>query len=86
MVQWLATRLETLGVRVWVIIAASSLLRASYHLYQGVSAGFGNVVMGVVFAYVFLRWRRVWPLVWGHFLIDAVAFVGYPLLGSHLGL
>lgn len=85
-VQWLATRLETLGVRVWVIIAASSLLRASYHLYQGVSAGFGNVVMGVVFAYVFLRWQRVWPLVWGHFLIDAVAFVGYPLLGSHLGL
>lgn len=62
------------------IIAASALLRGAYHLYQGVGAGFGNVAMGVVFAAWFLRTGRVWPLVIAHFLIDAVAFTGYPLV------
>ena len=55
-------------------------MRGSYHLYQGVSAGVGNIVMGVVFAWVYQRTGRVWPLVIGHFLIDLVAFLGYPLL------
>ncbi len=67
-----------------VIIAASALLRGAYHLYQGVGAGFGNIVMGVVFAAWFLRTGRVWPLVIAHFLIDAVAFTGYPLVAPWL--
>ncbi|MFP3340872.1 CPBP family intramembrane glutamate endopeptidase, partial [Micrococcus sp. SIMBA_131] len=40
----------------------------------------GNALMGVVFALVFLRARRVMPLVIAHTLLDAVGFVGYPLL------
>ena len=77
---WLLTRLKQLGCRAWVGVAASASLRGSYHLYQGVSAGVGNIVMGVVFAWVYQRTGRVWPLVIGHFLIDLVAFLGYPLL------
>lgn len=86
-VMYLLTRLGQLGWKPWQTIAASALLRGSYHLYQGVSAGFGNLVMGVVFAWYFHKTGRVWPLVLAHFLIDAVAFIAYPLLDlSWLGI
>ncbi len=81
---WLLTRLRSLGWSVPVMIIASSVLRGSYHLYQGVSAGFGNIIMGVIFAYFYHRTGKVWPLVIAHFLIDAVAFVGYAALGGNL--
>lgn len=86
-VAYLCTRLRQLGWKPWQFIAASAALRGSYHLYQGVSAGVGNIVMGVVFAYYFHRTGRVWPLVLAHFLIDAVAYIAYPLLDlSWLGI
>ena len=79
------TRLRQLGISPVVALVASSLLRGAYHLYQGFGAGVGNVVMGLVFGYVWQRTGRLWPLVVAHGLIDAVAFVGYALLASHLG-
>lgn len=79
-VMYLMTRLGQLGWKPWQAIAASSGLRGSYHLYQGVSAGFGNIAMGIVFAWYFHRTGKVWPLVLAHFLIDAVAYIAYPLL------
>lgn len=86
-VMWFVTRLRQLGWAPWAAIAASSVLRGSYHLYQGVSAGFGNIVMGVVFGAYYHRTGKVWPLILGHFLIDAFAFVGYQYLDlSWLGL
>lgn len=81
---WLFTRLKGLGWSVPWIIVTSAILRGSYHLYQGVSAGFGNILMGVIFAYFYHRTGKVWPLVIAHFLIDAVAFVGYAALGGNL--
>ena len=68
-----------------VAVLASSLLRGGYHLYQGYAAGLGNLVMGVVFSYVWLRTGRLWPLIVAHTLIDAVAFVGYTLAAGQLG-
>ena len=65
-----------------VIILISALFRASYHSYQGYSAFVGNFVMGLVFAYYFYKTSRVAPLVIAHTLMNSVAFVGYPLLGS----
>lgn len=86
-VLWLITRLKQLQWPAWAAIAASSVLRGSYHLYQGLSAGLGNIVMGIVFGYFFHRTGKIWPLVLAHFLIDAIAFVGYLLLDlSWLGL
>ncbi|SDS79349.1 CPBP family intramembrane glutamic endopeptidase [Corynebacterium timonense] len=86
-VLWLVTRLKQLGWAPAGAIAASAVLRGSYHLYQGVSAGLGNIVMGVVYAAYFQKTGRIWPLVLGHFLIDAVAYLGYQLLDlSWLGL
>ncbi|GGM10768.1 CPBP family intramembrane glutamic endopeptidase [Nakamurella endophytica] len=83
-VGYLLTRLEHLRVRPWVAILLAALLRGSYHLYQGYGGFVGNALMGLVFGYVFLRWRRIWPLVVAHSLIDIVVFVGYPLLHGHV--
>jgi membrane protease YdiL (CAAX protease family) len=79
-VGYLLTRLRQLGWRVGAVIAASALLRGSYHLYQGFGAFVGNAVMGVVFALFFLRTKRVLPLIIAHSLLDVVAFVGYAVL------
>jgi len=81
---YLLTRLEKLGVRPAVAVAISATLRGSYHLYQGFGGFVGNAIMGVIFGTLFLRWRRVTPMIIAHTLIDAVAFVGYALLVGHV--
>jgi len=71
----------------WRFFLASSLLRGSYHLYQGIGPFFGNVAMGLLFAWWFQsKWgsRRVLPLVIAHTLLDVVAFVGYALAPAFL--
>jgi membrane protease YdiL (CAAX protease family) len=83
-VGYLLTRLEKLGVRPSRAIAISAAIRGSYHLYQGIGAFFGNAFMGAVFGVLYRRWGRVTPLIIAHFLIDAVAFVGYALLAGHV--
>lgn len=85
-VAWLATRLRQLRVSWPWIFVASSLLRGSYHLYQGYSAGIGNIVMGVIYLWYYKRTGRIWPLVIAHGLIDTVAFVGYAITGGTPGL
>jgi membrane protease YdiL (CAAX protease family) len=35
--------------------------------------------MGLVFGALYLRTRRLLPLITAHVIIDTVAFVGYPL-------
>jgi membrane protease YdiL (CAAX protease family) len=77
-------RLHQLGWAPWRSVAASSLLRGSYHLYQGVGGFAGNVVMGVIFCGLYRRWGRVMPLVVAHALIDIVAFVGAVFLAGHV--
>ena len=84
-VGFLLTRLRQLRVGPVAAVVASSLLRGAYHLYQGFGAGLGNVAMGLVFGYVYVRTGRLWPLIVAHALIDAVAFVGYALAAAHLG-
>jgi uncharacterized protein len=84
-VAFLLTRLRQLRVNPLAAVLASSLLRGAYHLYQGFSAGLGNVVMGLVFAYVWQRTGRLWPLIVAHGIIDTVAYVGYALAAGHLG-
>lgn len=84
-VGYLLTRLQQLRVNPRVALICSSLLRGTYHLYQGFGAGLGNAVMGAVFGYAWQRTGRLWPLVIAHGLIDAVAFVGFALLAGHLG-
>ncbi|MFI7009256.1 CPBP family intramembrane glutamic endopeptidase [Streptomyces sp. NPDC050145] len=79
---YLLRRLGQLGWTPGQALIASSVLRGSYHLYQGVGGFFGNVAMGVVFALLYRRWGRVGPLVVAHSLLDIGAFVGYGLLAG----
>jgi len=85
-VGYLLDRFGKFGWSVPVSIMVSSLLRGSYHLYQGFGPFIGNVVMGVVFAWLYTRTRRVMPLVIAHALLDIVAFVGFSLFGRAVGL
>ena len=41
--------------------------------------------MGVVFALLFLRTRRVGPLIVAHTLLDVVAYLGYTWLRDRVG-
>ncbi|GAA2229955.1 MULTISPECIES: CPBP family intramembrane glutamic endopeptidase [Kitasatospora] len=83
-VGYLLRRLGRLDWGLPAMIAASAVLRGSYHLYQGLGGLIGNTVMGVVFCLLYRRWGRVMPLVVAHALIDTVAFVGYALLAGHV--
>jgi uncharacterized protein len=83
-VGFLITRLRQLRVSPAAAVIASSVLRGLYHLYQGFGAGLGNLAMGLVFGYVYMRTGRLWPLIVAHGIIDAVAFVGYALAAGHL--
>jgi membrane protease YdiL (CAAX protease family) len=86
-VGYLIRRLEQLGMAGAAAVAVSAVLRGSYHLYQGWGGFVGNLLLGVCFGALFLRWRRTWPLATAHFLIDAsaglayIAFRGHCLLG-----
>ncbi|BAU81821.1 integral membrane protein [Streptomyces laurentii] len=84
-VGYLLRRLDQLGWSPRSSLAASAVLRGSYHLYQGIGGFIGNMVMGVVFVWLYRRWGRVGPLVVAHSLLDIVAFVGYGLLAGKVG-
>ncbi|TDD73199.1 CPBP family intramembrane metalloprotease [Jiangella aurantiaca] len=85
-VGFLMTRLKQLGWELPAIIVTSAVLRGAYHLYQGYGMAIGNMLMGVVFAYVYHRTGRVMPLVVAHSMLDIVSFVGYDLFADELGL
>ena len=85
-VGYLLNRFGAFGWSVPLAIFASSMLRGSYHLYQGFGPFIGNAVMGVVFAWLYTKTRRVMPLVVAHALLDIVAFVGFSLFGKAAGL
>jgi membrane protease YdiL (CAAX protease family) len=84
-VGYLLRRLGQLHFSPWTALAASAVLRGSYHLYQGIGGMAGNMAMGVIFVLLYRRWGRVGPLVVAHGLIDIVAFAGYALLAGKVG-
>jgi membrane protease YdiL (CAAX protease family) len=78
-VGYLFTRLRELGWGPWPVIAASALLRGSYHLYQGFGGFVGNVVMGLVFGWFYHRFGRTTPLIVAHWILDIASFCGYAI-------
>ncbi|HEX9236678.1 MAG TPA: type II CAAX endopeptidase family protein [Actinomycetota bacterium] len=82
-VGYLIRRLEQLGFTGLAALATSAVLRASYHLYQGWGGFAGNLALGVFFGWIFLRWRRTWPLVVAHTVVDTVAGVAYIAARGH---
>jgi hypothetical protein len=83
---YLFDRLSKLGIGNKSQLIISAAIRGSYHLYQGFAGFIGNFVMGLVFGYAYKKWGKVMPLVFAHFILDAVSFVGFALVGSSLPL
>ena len=84
MVGYLFTRWGQAGWSTVAIVVTSALVRGSYHLYQGFGGFVGNVAMGLILGLVFVRTKRVMPLVIAHAVLDVVAFVGYALVAPHV--
>jgi membrane protease YdiL (CAAX protease family) len=82
-VGYLIRRLEQIGWAVPAAILGSAVLRGSYHLYQGWGGFAGNLLLGLAFGFAFVRWRRTWPLVTAHFLVDTMAGLAYIALRGH---
>lgn len=81
-VAFLCDRLRRLGWSWWVVALASALVRASYHLYQGIGPALGNLVMGLVFVWLYRRRGRLLPLLIAHALLDTVGFLAPQLLAG----
>ena len=81
---YVLVRLRQLGVGDCSAIGLAAVLRGSYHLYQGLGGFAGNLVMGLLFGWLYRRWGRVTPLVVTHTLLDVGAFVGYAVLVGHV--
>jgi hypothetical protein len=47
-------------------ITASTLIRFSYHLYQGPVSSISILPLGLLFGAVYWRWRTLWPLMVAH--------------------
>ncbi len=77
-------RLRQAGLGDAAAIGWAALLRGSYHLYQGFGGFVGNLVMGLLFGWLYHRWGRVTPFVVAHTLLDVGAFVGYAVLAGHV--
>ncbi len=84
MVGYLFRRWREAGWGPWRVIVTSAVIRGTYHLYQGFGGFVGNLVMGLLFGWLYTRTRRVMPLVVAHTILDVVAFVGYSLLKPHV--
>lgn len=83
MVGYLFTRWRQIGWSWPVVLVGSAVIRGSYHLYQGFGGFAGNIAMGLILGFFFIRKRRVMPLVVCHSILDIVAFIGYTILKSH---
>jgi membrane protease YdiL (CAAX protease family) len=81
---YVLVRLRQLGFGDLAAIGLSAVLRGSYHLYQGLGGFAGNLVMGLLFGWLYRRWGRVTPLVVAHTLLDIGAFVGYAVLAGNV--
>lgn len=84
MVGYLFTRWAQAGWSSAAILVTSALVRGGYHLYQGFGGFIGNVAMGLILGLVYLRTRRLLPLIIAHTVLDVVAFVGYALVAPHV--
>ncbi|MGH8264746.1 MAG: CPBP family intramembrane glutamic endopeptidase [Steroidobacteraceae bacterium] len=55
------------------VIGTSVVLRVLAHVYQGPVGAFSILGMGLVFGLVYLRYRQLWPLIFAHITVDALA-------------
>ena len=64
---------QRLGSALWAAVL-SSVLFASYHVYQGYIAMTGTFIIGIVYSGYFLTYRRIWPLIVAHTLTNLMTW------------
>ena len=77
---YLLVRFAQIGLHPAAAIAASSLLFACGHLYQGPFGFSVALLLGVYFALAFLRLRNLHRVAWAHALYNAAVLAGSLLL------
>jgi membrane protease YdiL (CAAX protease family) len=80
---YLVHRLIQMEWKPYLAILASAVFRASYHLYQGFGGFIGNLLMGVLFAWLFVKFRKTWVLIVAHFVLDGSATLAYLAVRGH---
>ena len=58
----------------WSAVLASAFFRAFLHAYHGITALIVIFPIGLIFGFVYWKWRWLWPLYVAHVLFDLVAF------------
>ena len=60
-------------------INVSVLIRMLYHLYQGPIGAITMIPMGLIFAFAYVKWKNIWPLIIAHGILDFVGLYSYGL-------
>ena len=58
----------------WAAILASALFRTFLHAYHGITALLIIFPLGLIFGFIYWKWRRLWPLLIAHVIFDLYAF------------
>jgi len=74
LVGYVITTLEILTTTTRALLASVSI-RALCHFYQGPAGIAGIMVMGVIFGYIFIRKRQLWPLIVAHGIWDFLGLI-----------
>ncbi|HET6560197.1 MAG TPA: type II CAAX endopeptidase family protein [Prolixibacteraceae bacterium] len=81
LVGYLFKRLE--AYHPFLIIGCGILIRMLFHSYQGTMMLFSIIPMGLVFGYYYYRYRKIWPLVIAHGMINILVFVNLYFQSLH---
>ena len=74
---YLIARFERLLRSTFAAVLLSTVLFASYHIYQGTAAVVASAAFGLVYAGAFCITRRIWPLCAAHGLNNWIIFLMY---------
>jgi len=58
-----------------IIIGVSTLIRLSCHTYQGWMSLFHVLPMGILFGYYYFKYKKLWPLIIAHGLMNLLVFL-----------
>ena len=67
-------RLEYLLGSTTNAIIISSIMFASYHIYQGSIGAFNIFIFGVIYGIIYCKYRKIWPLAVAHALHNIFSF------------
>lgn len=57
---------------IWTAVNVSTGIRLMYHLYQGTLGVLTIVPLGLLYGFIYVRTRQLWPLILAHILVDIV--------------